>query len=89
MKPRIEIEIDELALHGVPESGRAAFVEALVDELGARFASRGVPERWLASGQVDVARGTLAAPSRAGDTLAGGVADAIHGATPREPGGAR
>jgi len=50
MKPReIEVQIDELVLHGFSPNERWTIADALQDRLRTLLVEKGVPESWLAN----------------------------------------
>ena len=77
MKPReIEVQIEELVLHGFPRSARWQIADAIESELRARLTKDGVPAAWQSSPrQLDA--GSIQSNTHAG--LGAKVARAIHG----------
>ena len=77
MNPReIEVQIEELVLHGLPRSARRQIADAIESELCEQLAKDGVPAAWQSSPrQLDA--GSVKSNTHAG--LGAKVARAIHG----------
>jgi hypothetical protein len=71
MKARIEVEIEELVLHGFRPEDRHAIGEAIERHLIALLETRGVPDAWLRTevgGDLDAGRFAVGPRSTAVDT---------------------
>jgi hypothetical protein len=81
MRPRVELHIEELVLHGVDARDRHLVADTLERELGRLFAEGPLPRalgRRAALPEVDA--GTFAAPAaRDTQAMGAGIARAMHG----------
>jgi hypothetical protein len=62
---RVVLHIDRLVLHGVPATGRAAWLRQFEAELTAALAQPGVAQAWAAAGTPARVRHTLPATAAA------------------------
>jgi hypothetical protein len=79
-KADILVEIDEIALHGIPPHDRHAVAAAFQAELERCFCEQGVPASLLAMGARErLDAGSISPTARAGLGLGGSVARALFG----------